>query len=564
MVAMPQRRPPCHRLEAYVGELAKSSRPAKFRYCFGFQGSHLAPILLLAKSVLACRWIMDLQPEHLRYILGLKVKRRRQELALGLKAVATRTGLSVSYLSEIERARKYPKPDKLLKLAEALDLPFDRLVSLEMSGELGPVASLVRSRFLKDFPFEMFGLRAEDLLELVSGAPERAAALVRTVAEVGQTYDLRVEHFLFAALRSWQQMRGNFFEEIETAATRFAADEGWDLEQPLDETRLRNLLEHRFGYRIDTERLPADPALAALRSVRVAGGDPNFFLNGKLLEAQRAFAYGRELGYQALAVKERSATSSPVSVASFEQVINDFRAAYFAGALLVPLARFTADLEAFFARDRWSASALRDLLAAYPVTPETFLYRLTQVAPGRLGLRELFFMRFAHRAGSQRFILTKNLNMSRVAVPHGVGLGEHYCRRWPGLEILGGAGAKHASSPPDIAVQRSRFVDPGSTFFVLALARPLRLVEQMATSISIGFLVYDTFRQRVRFWHDPAIPEVDVDLTCERCALTACTERAAAPEVVDAQARRLQQAEALERLRAGVRSKGASPRRADR
>ncbi len=497
---------------------------------------------------------MDIQPEHLRYILGLKVKRRRQELGLGLKDVALKAGLSVSYLSEIEKARKYPKPDKLLRLASALDLGFDALVSLKLEGELGPVESLVRSRFLQDFPFEMFGLRAEDLLDLVSGDPDRAAALVRTVAEVGQTYDVRVEHFLSAAMRSLQQMRGNYFEEIEAAAANFAAEQGWNDSTIVSEDMLRGLLERRYGYRIDAERLAAEPALSALRSVRVEEGDPNFFVNGRLVPAQRAFAFGRELGYIALGVEERSTTSSPVAVISFEQVINDFRAAYFAGALLMPRARFANELEIFFRRDTWSADAALALLAGYPVTPETFLYRLTQIAPGCLGLGELYFMRFAHETGSGHFTLTKNLNMSRVPVPHGVGLNEHYCRRWQSLRLLGDRTLEGDPEQVILAAQRSHFVDQDSTFLVLTLARPLALANATRTSISIGLLLDDALRAKVGFWNDPAIPDVEVNLTCERCALTDCAVRAASPDLVEARSRQEAQAVALGELLQAMRT----------
>ena len=64
---------------------------------------------------------MALNPEILRFILGIKLRRARQEKGFGLKELARRTGVSVSYLSEIEKGKKHPKPDKLLQLAAALD-----------------------------------------------------------------------------------------------------------------------------------------------------------------------------------------------------------------------------------------------------------------------------------------------------------------------------------------------------------------------------------------------------------------------------------------------------------
>ena len=54
----------------------------------------------------------------------------------------------------------------------------------------------------------------------------------------------------------------------------------------------------------------------------------------------------------------------------------------------------------------------------------------------------------------------------------------------------------------------------------------------------------DNFKQSVRFWQDPAVPRVEVNLTCERCPLTTaeCRERAA-PPLVYRQAKRLRQKE---------------------
>ena len=62
--------------------------------------------------------------------------------------------------------------------------------------------------------------------------------------------------------------------------------------------------------------------------------------------------------------------------------------------------------------------------------------------------------------------------------------------------------------------QRSRFLDTGagSSSSRYAPARPGRRGEP---SVSLGFLVDDALRERVRFCDDPAVPRVDVNLTCE-------------------------------------------------
>ncbi len=50
-----------------------------------------------------------LDSEHLRYVLGLKLRSLRQEKGKPLKAIAARSGLSVSYLSEIEKGKEVPE-----------------------------------------------------------------------------------------------------------------------------------------------------------------------------------------------------------------------------------------------------------------------------------------------------------------------------------------------------------------------------------------------------------------------------------------------------------------------
>ncbi len=476
---------------------------------------------------------MDLHPDNLRYILGLKLRTYRQQRGYGLKELHQRTGLSVSYLSEIEKGRKYPKPDKLVELAKALEVPYDDLVSVKVGAELGSVAALFSSSFLQDFPLAHFGLEPEDVLALVSNSPDQADALVRTIVEVARAYDVRVEHVQFAALRAYQCLHKNYFEEIEQAAEQLLAEQGWQDKLTLSAAQLRRLLA-REGIEIDHQRLDDYPQLQGMRSVWVEGEKPLLLINRRLKPSQQAFLMGRELGYRRLGLVERSTCSTQLSVASLEQVINDFRAAYFAGALLVNRRQLQADLRLFLRLPEWSSAQFLALMGRYQATPETLFYRLSQLLPGLFGLGEIFFVRFHREADSERVELTKILNMSQVPVPHGVGLDEHYCRRWPGLRTLGAAVAEVVGEDGlRIDVQRSSFLRDGSEFFVVSVSRQLSLAPDRHSSVSLGFRINADFKRRVRWWNDPAVPRVEVDLTCQRCRLIgdACEERAAAPTI---------------------------------
>jgi transcriptional regulator with XRE-family HTH domain len=475
--------------------------------------------------------------EDLRFILGLKLKSLRQEQGTTLRELAQRAGLSISYLSEIEKGKKYPKPEKLIDIAQALGVSFDELVSPQVDEELDPVKAVFSSDFLQGFPFELFGVKPEDLFGLATEHPERAAALIRALLDIGRTYDVQVEQFLLAALRSYQQMNANHFADLEEAAVRFRAAHGWPAGDTPESGALRAVLEGEYGYRLDFETLPEHPDLRGFRSIYLGGRPPKLLVNGRLMPSQQRFILAREVGYRYLGLKSRAVTSSWIRVESFDQVLNNFCASYFAGALLIDRDRLVADLRRLFALERWDGEEILACMRRYDATPEMFFHRLAELLPRLFGLDELFFMRFSE-GGTGQYHLTKSLNISRVPVPHGVGQHETYCRRWPALRLLRQMrehpeGAAAGPPGPLVAAQRSQFLDADVEFFVIATARPLALTSGANSSVSLGLLLDDNFKRTVRFWDDPAVPRVLVNLTCERCPLTAneCPERAAPPAV---------------------------------
>lgn len=506
---------------------------------------------------------MDLNPDSLRYILGLKLRSYRQERSWGLKDVARATGLSVSYLSEIEKGRKYPKPDKIHQLAQALEVPFETLMSPRLDDELRPVRELFNSSFLQEFPFHLFGIEPEALVGLVTEVPSKAGALLSTVLEIGRTYGVRVEHLLFAALRSYQQLNDNYFEDIEDAAAALIEEQGWKDRWWLDEAELAKLLEDEHGFEVDDSTLSAVDDLTNLRSVFIDGPRPKLLIHERLMPPQRAFALGRELGYLRLGLGERSTTSTYINVESFDQVIHDFKAAYFSGALLIQRDLLSRELEAFFQNDRWQPEEFLAFVDRFRTTPETFFYRLSQILPARFGLETMFFARFANRANTDHFELTKILNMSRLPIPLGIEPNEHYCRRWSGLQTLRRLAAEQAdgsaTDEPDVGIQRARFVDADKPdtareFLTFTLTRPLALSDDKNTSVNLSLRVTDELMRRVRFWDDPKIATREVGITCERCGLRDCQERVAEPVYFEARQRQKRQEAALAELMSRYRA----------
>ena len=509
-----------------------------------------------------------------RRLLGVKLKALRSEQGLPLREVAGRAGVSVSYLSEIEKGRKYPKPEKLLDLAAALGVPYDDLVSLQVDAPLAGLKTVVESPFMRAFPFELFGIDPENVLALLSSVPEGGAALVRALFEVGRSHDVQTTPFLFAALRAYQQLHANHFPELESAAAAFRARHGWADRDQITAGELAAVLRKQHGLRLDFERIGEVPELERLRSVLVPGtrgarpAAPTLLVNGRLLPEQRAFVLARELGFRELAISERPLTSSYVNPATFGEVLGQFRASYFAGAVLLGRDRLVADLRLLFGQKTWDPEAFAGLFDRYGATPEMGFYRLTELVPHHFGVKELYFLRLKNRPGSGDYALTKSLNLSSAPVPAGTTADEHYCRRWASVQALKALARRQAAGKghdaPVVQARRVRFVggdeSEGREVFTVAAARPQALRRGTNAAVSLGFVMDTAFKRAVRFWNDPAVERCDVGVTCERCPIppSRCKVRAAPPVMLEKADRLDRRETALAALAEEVRREAAA------
>jgi transcriptional regulator with XRE-family HTH domain len=480
-------------------------------------------------------------------ILGMKVRQARMERGMTLTEFAERCDLSPSYLTEIERGRKYPKADKILRMAEVLGKGYDELVSTKLAPGLNYLETALASPLLQEFPFEEFGLELADLVHMLTRVPAKASALLHAMLEMGRQYNLKEEHFLRAALRSYQEIHENYFADIEEAAGSFRQELDVNEGAPLALATLESLLQSRFSYVLDWERLNGEPQLAGYRSVLLEGSPRVLLLNNRLQENQIKFLLAREIGYQVLGLQERATTSSPDQVDSFQQVLNDFRASYFGGALLMPRERMLGDIRVLFAMPAWQPEALLRLLNAYDVTPEMLLYRFSELIPQFFGI-PLHFLRF--HSNGKRYQLVKQLNMSRLLLPGGSALDEHFCRRWLTGRLLREMEATHGREQVLAGAQISEFYESQDRFLCIGFARPLVLSPDVRSSVIAGFRVNRELPETIRFAADPAIPVVTINETCERCPLPpeVCTVRAVPPYALMAEAEKEARQATIRRL----------------
>ena len=299
---------------------------------------------------------MSAKQQNQRIIFGLKVKQLRTAKQLSFKDLSQKTGVSVSYINEIEKGKKYPKEDKLKALADALEVDVEELTSPELSQNLAPVNDLLNSNFLNELPLDLFGIELSKVVEIIANAPSRVGAFISTLVELARNYALREENFYLGAMRAYQEMHNNYFEEIESAAADFVREYQLPADGAVPAQQLADILEDEYQYLIIPNGLKDYPELQSQRSVFVPNGK-KLLLNGKINAYQKIFQFGKELGFNYLNLKDRAYTASLMRAEKFEDVLNHFKAANFAVCILINKESFIRDLHNFFQQKSWNSDA---------------------------------------------------------------------------------------------------------------------------------------------------------------------------------------------------------------
>lgn len=471
-----------------------------------------------------------IEEEYIRLIFGLKLKQIRNDKNLSLFGLAKITGLSKSYLNEIEKGKKYPKRDKILLLSEALETTYDQMVSLKLDKNLAPIGEILQSKILKEIPLDVFGIKESNLIDIISEAPLKVNAFISTIFEIAKHYNLTRESFFLAALRSFQEANNNYFEDIELQVERFAKAYSIDLSVKLKVKDLEEILVEEYGYTINNEELTQHNELIYLRSVFVPKSK-TLLISNDADDSQRLFIYAKEIAYNFMGISDRLYTFSWIKFDSFDQVLNNFYASYFAGALLIPRKELVKDLKIFFDKKSFEAPHLMSLISKYTDSPETFYQRLTNILPKDFNLKNLFFLRFNFKPERGEFQLSKELHITNLLEPHANENNEHYCRRWISLKTLQEIPNSTKSQLFDAQISSYNHTD--NQYFVMSSATKDPFRAGYFRSIALGIMVSVHSQTKINFLTDTKIKKVKVGVTCETCSIENCQERVAPPKVIE-------------------------------
>lgn len=470
---------------------------------------------------------MVIEDDYIRLIFGLKLKQIRTDKKLSLFGLAKLTGLSKSYLNEIEKGKKYPKPDKIVLLAEHLEVPYDHFVSLKLDKNLAPVGEILQSKILKEIPLDLFGIKENVLIDIVANAPAKVNAFISTIIKIAQNYNLTRESFFLASLRSYQEAHNNYFEDIEADAEQFAKSYQIDTTKKITSSELEEILVEEFGYTINEDELSKHKNLDELRNIFIPK-KKILLIDKDISEAQKTFIYAKEIAYNFLNIEDRLYTFPWIKFESFDQVLHNFIASYFAGALIIPRTIITQKLTDLFAEKTWNSLHLHKIIKQFNCSQETFYQRLTNILPKYFNIKNLFFLRFTHNQNSENFRLSKELHITQQQAPHANRNHEHYCRRWISIKTIEDF-KKSSKKRATFGIQISSYENENNEYLVLSSATSDPFKKDIQRSVSIGMLLSNHLKKKLQFLKEDTFTKRTVGVTCETCSVKNCTERAAKP-----------------------------------
>jgi len=283
-----------------------------------------------------------------KLFIGHKLRRLRERHALSQAALATRLGVSPSYLNQIENNQRPLTVPVLLRIAQVLDVDLARLVEDEESrlvadlrealndplfgggGDGIPLAELRNAAAASPD----FAKRVLSLYRAFRQADERLHALTEDLSKGGAELRSGRAHFPYEEIRDFFYYRDNYIGGLDEAAETLAAAEGFNLGQMY--TDLAAYLDSRLGVRVRV--VPADEAESMRHFDPVSG---TLTLSAQLPMPSRNFHLAHQIGMLAYrdlidGIVDSADLSSPEASAICRVEL----ANYFAGALLMPYRLF--------------------------------------------------------------------------------------------------------------------------------------------------------------------------------------------------------------------------------
>jgi XRE family transcriptional regulator, fatty acid utilization regulator len=454
-----------------------------------------------------------------RILFGLKLREQRKLKGYSLVELSEKTGISVSYLNEIEKGKKHPSKGKLEVLIKDLEVDPLKWNQDQTPSNLEPVQALLQSNFLNELPLELFGIDIAKIAELIADAPAKVGAFIATILDISRSHSIQEKSFFIGAMRAYQEILYNYFDEVEKASHSFR-DTYLEDTLPTNE-KLISILRDLYGIEVSEGVLSSYPNLSTFRAVF----DPKkkvVYLNKGLTHVQKRFQLLKEIAFAHLELKERDVTSTLSKVKNFDEVLNHTKAMHFAAGVLLPEAEMKKSLDYIFSENEFPKEAIPQMIERLGVTPEMFFVRLTTLLPKLYDIKSLFFIRLKKVKDKDEFIMDKELHLDRKHYPRGMPKGAQFCRRWLGIKLINNLGSNKFL----FDLQKVENVETKERYLEISFARTGNEVSNTGSiSATLGVLINTKIEKEIKFLNSDQIPFKIVSHTCESCGIKDCKER---------------------------------------
>ena len=403
-------------------------------------------------------------------MFGQRLRHARRARGLTLADLGARVGRTPSVLSLIENGRREPRLSLVEQIANALDVPVTELLKKQPPSRRAQL-EVALEHAQRDPSYRALGLPelrvgtrvpSEILEHLVALAAELRAQRAKPTATPEEARAAN------AALRGAMRERGNYFPDIEAAATAALERAGY-VGGALSQGMLLSVVAHHgFSVRFVADLPRSVRSLTDLRTSRIyvkqePVGDHS--PRAVILQALGHFLLGHD---------------TPRDFADFLR--QRVEANYFAAAMLMPEPAAVPFLRA--AKDRRDL-AVEDLIDVFSVSYEMAAHRVTNLITHHLGVTCHFVK------NDTTGVIYKAYQNDGVLFPAdatGAIEGQRMCRQWSGRRVFG---ASDRYSP------YYQYSDtPSGTYFCVAQVDPRAGEKGFAISLGVPFGDSRWFRGR--------------------------------------------------------------------
>jgi XRE family transcriptional regulator, fatty acid utilization regulator len=403
-------------------------------------------------------------------MFGQQLRHARRARGLTLADLGARVGRTPSVLSLIENGRREPRLSLVEQIATALDVPVTELLKKQPPSRRAHL-EIALEHAQRDPSYRALGLPelrvgtrvpSEILEHLVALATELRAQRAKPTATPEEARAAN------AALRGAMRERGNYFPDIEAAATAALERAGYAGGALSQGMLLSVVAHHGFSVRFVADLPRSVRSLTDLRTSRIyvkqePVGDHS--PRAVILQALGHFLLGHD---------------TPRDFADFLR--QRVEANYFAAAMLMPESAAVPFLRA--AKDRRDL-AVEDLIDVFSVSYEMAAHRVTNLITHHLGVACHFVK------NDTTGVIYKAYQNDGVLYPAdatGAIEGQRMCRQWAGRRVFA---ASDRYSP------YYQYSDtPSGTYFCVAQVDPRAGEKGFAISLGVPFGDSRWFRGR--------------------------------------------------------------------